>query len=152
MLNRLSVKLAAALIGILAMLTIAFFATSTASAANAAPARVSGEDQKLVGTVRSINQTQHTFTLQRDGQQGTVTISFNANTNIENHSLFVGAHDRVEVIRRANGTLLATEIKPAAGAVVGLSQRDRNGSDDPPGDDHGHDGHDRDGGHDGRDG
>jgi hypothetical protein len=142
MLNKLSVRLITALIGILAMLAIAVFATGTASAAHAAGTAVSGEDQKLVGTVRSINRTQHTFTLQRDGQRGTVTIAFNARTNIEDHSLFVGAHDRVEVIRRANGTLLATEIKPAVRANAGLDQRGRNGSDDPPGDDHGHGRHD----------
>lgn len=142
MFNRLSVKLVVALTGILAMLTIAVFATSTASAAHAAGATVSAEDQKLFGTVRSINRTQHTFVLQRDGQQGLVTIAFNARTNIEDHSLFVGAHDRVEVIRRANGTLLATEIKPAANANANALPLGRNGSDDPPGDDHGHGRHD----------
>lgn len=141
MLNRVSVRLVVAFISILATLTIAIFATSTTFAARATGAREPGEDQKLVGTVQSINRTQHTFVLQRDGQRGTVTIAFNASTNIERNSLFVGAHDLVEVIRRANGTLLATEIKPAPNANASVAQSGHNGADDPPGDDHGrHDG------------
>ena len=78
----------------------------------------SGEDEKLTGVIQSIDTTGQTFVLAQDNGGGTVTIAFDVGTNIEYEdggAIFaVGAHVRVEVLARADGSLYAQEIKPAS--------------------------------------
>lgn len=77
-----------------------------------------GEDEKLTGVIQSIDTTGQTFVLAQDNGGGTVTIAFDAGTNIEHEdggaTFAVGAHVRVEVLARADGSLYAKEIKPAS--------------------------------------
>jgi uncharacterized membrane protein YgcG len=73
------------------------------------------EDQKVSGTIQSVDTTAQTFVLQPDGQTATMTIAYDKNTNIEdehdNASLAAGQHVVVEVVKRADGSFYAKEIK-----------------------------------------
>ena len=77
-----------------------------------------GEDGQLTGVIQSIDTTGQTFVLAQDNGAGTVTIAFDASTNIEHEdssaTFAVGAHVRVEVVAHADGSLYAKEIKPAS--------------------------------------
>jgi hypothetical protein len=115
------------LIALIAVIGVAGVASAQAHAGSTPGV----EDQKIVGSVQSVNWTQQTFALLADGNKSPVTISFDSKTNIEGGraTLKAGAHVRVEVLNSANGAIYATEVKSA------LSGR---GSDDGV-DDHGHD-------------
>ena len=97
-----------------------------------------GEDRKIVGTITSVNMTGQTFALLPDGTHESVTIVFNAKTNIEGGqaTLKTGAHVSVEVLQQTDGSLSATEVKPSpAGNGNNGNVDDHGGADD-----HGHDG------------
>jgi hypothetical protein len=114
------------------------------------------EDQKLLGTIQSVDLSGHTFMLLPDGQSAAVAITFDNNTNIEqqhtdNHgtSLLVkGVHVLAEVITRADKSLYATEIKVGATSTSGGDDGHKGGGPNPSPtttpDDHGNGG----GGHD----
>lgn len=74
-----------------------------------------GEDQELSGTVQSIDTGGQTFVLTPDNGGAAVTIAFDSKTQIEHEDngtqFAAGAHVRVEVVKRADGSLYATEIK-----------------------------------------
>jgi hypothetical protein len=94
------------------------------------------EDQQMVGVIQSVDQNAHTFVLLPDGQTTPVTIAFDAKTNIEdghdggqNAALAAGAHVRVEVVKQADGSLYAKEIKPADNQGDGDQNGGNNGGD-----------------------
>src|SRR5579883_1124246 len=78
-----------------------------------------GEDTTLIGTIQSIDTTGQTFVLAPDDGSAAVTIAFDANTrandeedgNNEGNPFVVGAHVRVEVVKRADGSLYAKEVE-----------------------------------------
>jgi hypothetical protein len=80
------------------------------------------EDRHLFGVIQSVDQGAQTFVFLQDGQTTPVTIAFDSKTNIEdehddghdNAILAAGAHVRVEVVTRSDGSLYAREIKPAS--------------------------------------
>src|SRR5437879_12137778 len=63
------------------------------------------EDYKIVGTITSVDGTKQTFVLLPDGKNGSVTISFDANTNIEGGqaTLKRGGQVSVAVLQHADG-------------------------------------------------
>ena len=71
----------------------------------------------LIGTIQSINQAKKTFTLLVTGQTKAITIAFDAKTNIHSRqqafNLAAKARVAVDVTTRSNGSLYATEVKPA---------------------------------------
>ncbi len=73
------------------------------------------EDQVLSGIVQSVNMGEHTFVLLPDGQASPVSIAFDDKTDLEQEHgvmpLVAGAHVVVEIIKRADGSLYATEIE-----------------------------------------
>jgi uncharacterized membrane protein YgcG len=73
------------------------------------------EDQKISGVIQSIDTTAQTFVFLPDGQTATMTIAFDRNTNTEDglklSQLAAGQHVVVEVVKRADGSLYAKEIK-----------------------------------------
>jgi uncharacterized membrane protein YgcG len=83
-----------------------------------------GDDQDLVGTIQSVDQTGQTFVLAPEDGSAATTVAFDANTTIEKENgsnpLVVGAHVNIEVIKRSDGSLSATEIE--------LAQNDQDGS------------------------
>ncbi len=93
------------------------------------------EDRTIPGVIQSIDTTAQTFVFLPDGQTATMTIAYDKNTNIEDGQklaqLAAGQHVVVEVVKRADGSFYAKEIKNGQGE-----------------DGDGHDGND-DGGHDG---
>lgn len=99
-----------------------------------------GEDKKLTGTILSIDTTGQTFVLTPDDGSAAATIAFDANTNVEKEDganpLAVGAHVRVEVIQRADGSLYAQEIKLVSDGH-GDGDGNGGGSDDGGSDGHG---------------
>ncbi len=107
-----------------------------------------GEDTTLIGTIQSIDTTGQTFVLAPDDGSAAVTIAFDARTNIDREDgdnggnpFVVGAHVRVEVVKRADGSLYAREIKLDKS---GQGDGDGNGQDGGSGDgnDGGSSGHD----------
>lgn len=74
-----------------------------------------GEDQELTGTVQSIDTNGQTFVLLPDNGGAAVTIAYDSQTRIEREDhgtpFAAGAHVKVEVVERADGSLYATEIK-----------------------------------------
>lgn len=101
------------------------------------------EDRKIVGTITSVNMTGQTFALLPDGKHESVTIAFNANTNIEGGQamLKTGVHVNVEVLQQTDGSLSATEVKPSPAGNGNNANVDDHGD---HGQDHGR--HDRSGG------
>jgi hypothetical protein len=106
------------------------------------------EDFKIVGTITSIDGTKQTFVLLPDGKNGSVTISFDANTNIEGGqaTLKTGGQVSVEVLQHADGSLSAIEVKPSPAGNGNNVSVDDHGHDDGdadmngvPGQDRGHD-------------
>jgi hypothetical protein len=107
-----------------------------------------GEDTTLIGTIQSIDTTGQAFVLAPDDGSAAVTIAFDARTNIDREDgdnggnpFVVGAHVRVEVVKRADGSLYAREIKLNKS---GQGDGDGNGQDGGSGDgnDGGSSGHD----------
>src|SRR5579885_2999108 len=97
-----------------------------------------GEDTTLTGTIQSIDITGQTFVLAPDDGSAAVTIAFDAKTNIDREDgdnggnpFVVGAHVRVEVVKRADGSLYAREIKLDES---GHGDGDSNGQDGGSGD------------------
>ena len=92
-----------------------------------------GEEQTLSGVIQSVNMDMHSFVLLPDGKQETLTIAFDTKTDMEQEQgaspLKSGAKVVAEVIKRADGSLYATEIKSS-----------QKGEDDQ-GDNSGKDGH-----------
>ena len=78
----------------------------------------SGEDEKLTGIIQSIDTTGQTFVLAQDNGGDIVTIAFDASTDIEHEdsgaTFAVGSHVRVDVVKRSDGSLYATEINTGA--------------------------------------
>jgi hypothetical protein len=143
-------KLVMLIIGLVAVL-----ATLGVGGVAAAQAHVSNgpgvEDQQILGTIKSVNLATQNFALLRDGEHSTITIAFDAHTNIEGGSatLAAGTRVRVEVLHHPNGSLYATEINPSANNQVNQANRADNDVNDDRGHDRGdHDanddrGHDR---------
>lgn len=96
------------------------------------------EDRTIPGVIQSIDTTAQTFVFLPDGQTATMTIAYDKNTNIEDGQklaqLAAGQHVVVEVVKRADGSFYAKEIKNGQGE---------------DGDGHDGSGGDGDGGHDG---
>jgi hypothetical protein len=143
-------KLVMLIIGLVAVL-----ATLGVGGVAAVQARVSNgpgvEDQQILGTIKSVNLATQNFALLPDGKQTTITIAFDAHTNIEGGSatLAAGTRVRVEVLHHPNGSLSATEINPSANNQVNQANRADNDVNDDRGgpdvnDDRGHDRGDRD--------
>lgn len=88
--------------------------------ANGAPTKEPGdgeddEDQELTGAVQSIDTSGQTFVLLPDNGGAAVTIAYDSQTRVEQEDhgtpFAAGAHVQVEVVKRADGSLYATEIK-----------------------------------------
>lgn len=83
-----------------------------------------GDDQDLAGTIKSVDQTGQTFVLAPDDGSAATTIAFDANSTIEkdngSNPLALGAHVSIDVLKRSDGSLYATEIE--------LAQNDQDGS------------------------
>ena len=73
------------------------------------------EDQTVPGVIQSLDMTAQTFVFLPDGQSATMTIAFDQHTNVEDGQklaqLTAGEHVVVEIVKRADGTLYAKEIK-----------------------------------------
>lgn len=93
------------------------------------------EDQTIPGVIQSIDTAAQTFVFLPDGQTATMTIAYDKNTNVEDGQklaqLAAGQHVVVEIVKRADGSLYAKEIK---------NGQDGDGHDGSGGDDGGHDG------------
>src|SRR5438270_14061865 len=98
MVQWMKARLAVIIIGVVAVL-----AAMGASGVAAAQTHVSNtpgvEDQKITGSVQSVNWTQQTFALLLDGKKSALIISFDTKTNIEGGkaTLKAGVHVSVEV-------------------------------------------------------
>jgi cytochrome c-type biogenesis protein CcmE len=94
------------------------------------------EDQTIPGVIQSVDTTAKTFVFLPDGSTDTLTIAYDTHTEIEheNHApaLAAGRHVVLEVVKRADGSFYAREIKSG--------QDDGNGHDGNSGDDGGHGG------------
>lgn len=89
-------------------------------AVNGAPTKEPGdgeddEEQELTGAIQSIDTNGQTFVLLPDNGGAAITIAYDSRTRIEQEDhgtpFAAGAHVKVEVVKRADGSLYATEIK-----------------------------------------
>ncbi len=100
------------------------------------------EDQTVPGVIQSIDTTAQTFVFLPDGQTATMTIAYDKNTNVEDGQklaqLAAGQHVVVEMVKRADGSLYAKEIK---NGQDGDGHDGKGGSDDGGNDGDGGSGH-----------
>lgn len=107
------------------------------------------ENQNLSGTIQSVDSTKQVFVLLADGKKSPQTLSFDPKTSIEGGkaTLKAGVHVRVEALKRADGSLYATEVERSStkqGKDDGVNDDQQDGGD--------HDGKDKGGHHSQQDG
>ncbi len=92
------------------------------------------KNQSILGTIQSVDSTKQTFVLLPDAKKNPQTLSFDTKTTIEGGkaTLKAGVHVRVEVLKRADGSLYATEVERSPtkpGNDDGVNDHEQDGGD-----------------------